>query len=182
MSASTNLIKTENIEFVPYVSENQLKLLQHLIDKDLSEPYSLYTYRYFLNKWPNLCILAMNGEICVGIIICKLERDRQNQMRGYIAMLAVAKEYRNMQLGSTLVKLALVAMQQKHADLVVLETECSNKGALALYEKLNFTRSKRLHKYYLNGGDAFRLKLWFNDPFNENESESEDNVDSTISI
>ena len=37
----------------------------------------------------------------------------------------------------------------------------SNTGALNLYEKLGFYRDKRLLRYYLNGGDAFRLKLWF---------------------
>jgi len=25
-------------------------------------------------------------------------------------------------------------------------------------------RDKRLHKYYLNGNDAYRLKVWFNSP------------------
>ena len=44
---------------------------------------------------------------------------------------------------------------------VALETEAINKGALALYEGLGFIRQKRLHKYYMNGGDAFRLKMWF---------------------
>ena len=43
---------------------------------------------------------------------------------------------------------------------VVLETEITNKGALALYERLDFIRDKRLHAYYMNGVDAFRLKLW----------------------
>jgi len=43
---------------------------------------------------------------------------------------------------------------------VVLETELKNVGAMALYENLGFTRDKRLYRYYLNGGDAFRLKLW----------------------
>lgn len=36
----------------------------------------------------------------------------------------------------------------------------SNKGALRLYGNLGFAKDKRLAKYYLNGGDAFRLKLW----------------------
>ena len=31
----------------------------------------------------------------------------------------------------------------------------------SLYEGLGFVRDKRLHKYYLNGNDAFRLKVWF---------------------
>ncbi|PRD28819.1 UNVERIFIED_CONTAM: N-alpha-acetyltransferase 30 [Trichonephila clavipes] len=43
---------------------------------------------------------------------------------------------------------------------VVLETEITNKPALKLYENLGFVRDKRLFRYYLNGVDALRLKLW----------------------
>lgn len=43
---------------------------------------------------------------------------------------------------------------------VVLETEITNKAALRLYENLGFVRDKRLFRYYLNGVDALRLKLW----------------------
>jgi peptide alpha-N-acetyltransferase len=45
-------------------------------------------------------------------------------------------------------------------DEVMLEAELTNVGALALYEKLGFARDERLGRYYLNGGDAYRLKLW----------------------
>ena len=45
----------------------------------------------------------------------------------------------------------------------VLEAEASNTNAIALYESLGFFRDKRLEKYYLNGGDAYRLKKWFPD-------------------
>lgn len=47
------------------------------------------------------------------------------------------------------------------ATQVVLETEVTNGGALKLYTKLGFSKNERLIKYYLNGVDAFRLKLWF---------------------
>jgi ribosomal protein S18 acetylase RimI-like enzyme len=47
---------------------------------------------------------------------------------------------------------------------VVLETETTNEAALKLYENLGFARHKRLLKYYLNGVDAFRLKLWLRLP------------------
>jgi len=43
---------------------------------------------------------------------------------------------------------------------IVLETEITNKSALRLYENLGFVRDKRLFRYYLNGVDALRLKLW----------------------
>lgn len=47
---------------------------------------------------------------------------------------------------------------------VTLEAEVTNKGALALYGRLGFIRAKRLFRYYLNGVDAFRLKLLFPQP------------------
>lgn len=47
---------------------------------------------------------------------------------------------------------------------VVLEAEVTNSAALSLYENLGFVRDKYLHRYYLSGVDAYRLKLWLNDP------------------
>ena len=58
------------------------------------------------------------------------------------------------------VKKAIEAMVEDDADEVVLETEITNKPALKLYENLGFVRDKRLFRYYLNGVDASRLKLW----------------------
>lgn len=52
-------------------------------------------------------------------------------------------------------------MLADNADEVVLETEMRNEPALRLYENLGFVRDKRLFRYYLNGVDALRLKLWF---------------------
>lgn len=63
-------------------------------------------------------------------------------------------------VGSTLVQMALQKMKEEGAHEVVLETEISNTGALGLYQNLGFLRVKRLLRYYLNGVDAFRLKLF----------------------
>ena len=46
------------IEYVVYVSEVQMPDIMRLITKDLSEPYSIYTYRYFIHNWPKLCLLV----------------------------------------------------------------------------------------------------------------------------
>ncbi|RIA87761.1 acyl-CoA N-acyltransferase [Glomus cerebriforme] len=150
---------TNDITYVPYSSELQLPGIMSLIENDLSEPYSIYTYRYFINNWPNLCFMAMNQETCIGVIICKLDRHRE-ALRGYIAMLAVKKEFRKKKIGTTLVKIVINAMKQQNADEIVLETEYTNLGALSLYHNLGFIRDKRLYRYYLNGVDAFRLKLF----------------------
>ena len=38
--------------------------------------------------------------------------------------------------------------------------QASNLGAQALYSKLGFVKDEKMSKYYLNNGDAYRLKLW----------------------
>lgn len=64
-------------------------------------------------------------------------------------------------------------MIQMGCNEIVLEAEATNKGALALYEKLGFVRDEKLTRYYLNGNDAFRLKLWI-DIYNHLEEEVEE--------
>lgn len=151
---------TSIIQYVQYQDERQMPMIMKIIQKDLSEPYSIYTYRYFIHNWPKLCFLAMHEDKCVGAIVCKLDLHRKVVRRGYIAMLAVDKEYRKQGIGSTLVKKSIQEMILGEADEVVLETEVTNKPALQLYEALGFVRDKRLFRYYLNGVDALRLKLW----------------------
>lgn len=56
--------------------------------------------------------------------------------------------------------MAIDAMAERSADEIVLETEVTNTASLKLYERLGFLRSKRLHRYYLNGNAAFRLILY----------------------
>ncbi|XP_034999690.1 N-alpha-acetyltransferase 30 [Hippoglossus stenolepis] len=151
---------SHGIRYVRYESELQMPWIMRLITKDLSEPYSIYTYRYFIHNWPQLCFLAMVEQECVGAIVCKLDMHKKMFRRGYIAMLAVDSKHRRKSIGTNLVKKAIYAMVEGDCDEVVLETEITNKSALKLYENLGFVRDKRLFRYYLNGVDALRLKLW----------------------
>lgn len=74
-------------------------------------------------------------------------------------MLAVASPYRGHGVATALVEKAIAAMAKRNADEIVLETEETNKPAMRLYERLGFLRSKKLHRYYLNGNSAYRLVL-----------------------
>ena len=136
---------------------------------ELSEPYPIYTYRYFVQKWPDLCLLAHfegKPDEVIGCIVSKLEHqakpiEHTNKLRGYIAMLAVLPEHRRLGLGRKLVARTIDLMKEKGADEVILETEITNVAALRLYESMGFLRDKRLQSYYLNNNDAFKLKLMF---------------------
>eukprot|EP00624_Nannochloropsis_granulata_P005163 evm.model.NODE_3640_length_4143_cov_23.699493.2 len=100
-----------------------------LVDRDLSEPYSIFTYRYFLCGWPDLCILAYIDDnndsagaaenqldsnktkfgggddwhgTLVGVIVGKADNEGSTDPKGlcgYIAMLAVETSYRRAGIG-----------------------------------------------------------------------------------
>lgn len=111
------------LDYRPFKDESELPALMRLIEKDLSEPYSIYTYRYFISNWPGLCHLVYDrrnsdglnhddddngGGRLVGVIIGKMAMHRCSQrMRGYIAMLAVHKDYRKAGIGMVTVDSAL---------------------------------------------------------------------------
>jgi hypothetical protein len=55
----------EGLRFVQYELEKEhvyLDPIRKLISKDLSEPYSIYVYRYFLNQWGDLCYMVSSVE------------------------------------------------------------------------------------------------------------------------
>eukprot|EP01133_Synstelium_polycarpum_P005299 gene5299-6144_t len=141
------------------------EVLDKIKEDELSEPYTIFTYRFFLNNWPELCFLAHDNEDrLVGIIISKTSIHRQLE-RGYIGMVVVDKKYRRLGIGSKLVKLTIVKLQEVKCDEVVLETITTNTQAIALYENLGFVRMKRLFRYYTMGTDAIRLLLPLTDRF-----------------
>ncbi len=62
MDADTSKSKEEPelryIQYEPATEEQFLPAIRQLISKDLSEPYSIYVYRYFLYQWGHLCYMV----------------------------------------------------------------------------------------------------------------------------
>ncbi|KAH9922300.1 acyl-CoA N-acyltransferase [Epithele typhae] len=141
------------IVYRQYSGESELPHIMALVQHELSEPYVIYTYRYFLQQWPHLAFLAYPSQSSdpVGVVRCCEQ--------GYIAMLSVHKNWRKRGIASTLVRRSIDIMKKHGVEEVVLETEFDNAAALSLYESLGFMREKRLFRFYLNGKDAFRLVL-----------------------
>jgi len=58
---SERLQQIDGVQYVCYKNEQQMKDIMRLIQNDLSEPYSIYTYRYFIHNWPKLCFLVSHS-------------------------------------------------------------------------------------------------------------------------
>lgn len=53
------------VRFVRYDIQQEARLLdpvRSLISKDLSEPYSIYVYRYFLFQWAEFCWMVWHSK------------------------------------------------------------------------------------------------------------------------
>ncbi|AAZ12300.1 N-acetyltransferase, putative [Trypanosoma equiperdum] len=156
--------------------EEVMNFIVQLFTKELTEPYSSFTYEYFIFGWPDLTIVAYgyDGEDVpdasvkgkrVGAVVSRVSRKHiDSPLRGYVAMFAVIPEFRGFRLGSRLVTLTIELMREKGCDEVYLETPTNNERALSLYLNLGFAKSKFLPRYYLDHSDAVRLKLWLKDP------------------
>lgn len=53
---------TSDLRYIRYehgLEKQYLPAIRALISKDLSEPYSIYVYRYFLYQWSHLCFMVL---------------------------------------------------------------------------------------------------------------------------
>jgi peptide alpha-N-acetyltransferase len=164
--------------------QDYLAAIVQLLMKSLSEPYNCFTYEYFFAGWPDLGLVgfgaecenrpdpSFQGEI-VATVVSKVSRKSPDKLlRGYIAMLAVAEHFRGFRLGEKLVTMTVHLMKKKKVEEVALETPTSNTAALHLYRSLGFAKTKFLNRYYLDGQDAVRLKLWLKSPFEAPDASS----------
>jgi N-alpha-acetyltransferase 30 len=137
---------------------------------------SVFTYRYFLERFPELCILACPADKPnepIGCVVGKVDAEDVTvatddggtatiaERTGYIGMLAVMASHRRLGIGASLVHQVLRRMKSMGCVSVTLETEVSNAAAQRLYQDaFGFIREELLVRYYLNWGDAYRLRLW----------------------
>lgn len=128
----------------------------------LKTPLVVYKNAQNANQEHYVQVLDPTTSALIGVVISKLEVHQSHSpptMRGYIAMLAVSSTYRGKGIATELVRRTIDKMRERGADEVVLETEEGNDGAMKLYERLGFARSKKLWRYYLSGSGAYRLVL-----------------------
>lgn len=61
----------DELYFETFSDERDLEPIIKLVEQDLSEPYSIYTYRFFIYEYPKMCIMVIVRWVTLKcILIC----------------------------------------------------------------------------------------------------------------
>jgi hypothetical protein len=59
----SSLEEDEEIRYIPFDGEHRLKDIMGMMEDMLSEPYSIFTYRFFVMNWPQLSFIVCDVDI-----------------------------------------------------------------------------------------------------------------------
>jgi len=113
------------------------------------------------NSHPESFIVAESQGSIIGYIMCRLEHGFSDlkklrfARKAHIISVAVMPEARRLGIASGLVKEALSALWNLHADECFLEVRVTNDAAIRLYEKLGFQIARTIQRYYYDSSDAY---------------------------
>jgi peptide alpha-N-acetyltransferase len=70
------------IQYEHALEKQYLPSIRALISKDLSEPYSIYVYRYFLYQWGDLCFMVFPS---LFLRCCRLSPAQSDEFPRHLA-------------------------------------------------------------------------------------------------
>jgi ribosomal-protein-alanine acetyltransferase len=118
------------------------------------EAYSRETFEYLLTAPESVSFrAAAPGGAMVGFVIGLVEPDHT----GHITTVGVAPDHRRRHLAKRLMSEVEKGFRQRNVRLVRLEVRSLNIPAQKLYERLGYSVTQRLPKYYSNGGDGLLM-------------------------
>jgi [ribosomal protein S18]-alanine N-acetyltransferase len=134
---------------------DQLEAVVELDRLCLGGMWTIDGYRRELDS-PNSDLLILQSEasqiLGVGCVWAILEE-------AHITMLAIDPQYQRQGLGLALLHALLGSAQQRGLEWATLEVRVSNRGAIALYERLGFESVGERKRYYQNPEEN-ALILW----------------------
>jgi ribosomal-protein-alanine acetyltransferase len=118
------------------------------------EAYSRETFEYLLTAPEAVAYRAATSSgAMAGFVIGLVEPDHT----GHITTVGVAPEHRRRQLANRLMAEVERGFKQRQVRLVRLEVRSLNIPAQKLYQRLGYSVTQRLPKYYSNGGDGLLM-------------------------
>ena len=114
-----------------------LNLWQSLPGLGLSSADKQDSINHFLERNPNTCFIAKDGDRIIGTVL-----GGSDGRRGYLYHLAVHKEYQRLGLGRQLSEKCLASLKSQGSQKCHIFVIRSNKAGLRFWEKLGWLLRK----------------------------------------
>lgn len=125
------------------------------IEKEsFTNPYEKNILQFLYNIGSGF-LVAEDEELILGYIIFSLKEENQ----GNIISIAVAKKFRNQNIGSALLQTAINILKAFNTEIIYLEVKLSKQGAINFYNKFGFKKKEVLKSYYEDGSDGISMYL-----------------------
>eukprot|EP00917_Polyrhabdina_sp_WS-2016_P020409 GHVP01043694.1.p2 GENE.GHVP01043694.1~~GHVP01043694.1.p2 ORF type:complete len:145 (-),score=18.20 GHVP01043694.1:1000-1434(-) len=111
-----------------------------------------YDYSFYISSLigaMSSCYVADQDNEIVGYIIGELDGYRMK-----VVSLAVKLPWRNLSIAKNLINLCEISLKNRGATYSLLQVRVSNKAAISLYTRLDYSIEEISKSYYGNGEDA----------------------------
>ena len=96
------------LKFRPYRDDRDLHDIRELFASEFSEPYQVWTYRFFAEQYPSLTFFATHEDKIVACCMCMLQSEYKQRVQGYIGMICVEDQWKRSKIGQHMAELAFV--------------------------------------------------------------------------
>jgi RimJ/RimL family protein N-acetyltransferase len=131
----------------------------------VSEPSEAFFIGEMIRDGDGLVLVAEAGGDMIGNVLVSLERNVASAHIGTLSI-CVADEWRDVGIGSALVRAAVDWARERGLLKVALGVFPDNERAIAVYERAGFVREGLRRRQYRGPGNALRdelLMAWFPD-------------------
>lgn len=122
-----------------------------------AEAFSRHQLQYLINTKTAIAYVAEADGAVAGFVIGLTNRNRFGRY-GRVYTLDVDDGYRRRGIGMILMDALLDGLRREGCTSCFLEVKTDNAKAIALYEKMGFTRSRLVPDYYSDGVHALKMK------------------------
>ncbi len=137
------------IYFIRKFREEDLLDVLNIANESLTENYIPELFLDIHRTWPEGFLVAVAKDV-VGFIAGIKQRTEAR-----ILLLAVGREFRNMGIGSALMRRFITICKSEGMLSVRLEVRTKNLRAIEFYKKFGFNIISYVPNYYTNGDDAY---------------------------
>jgi N-terminal acetyltransferase B complex catalytic subunit len=132
----------------PFTVDDLFRFNTINLDSRLTETYNMRFYLSYLNQWPELFLaLDSPGGILMSYLIAKVE-GKGTDWHGHVTAVTVSPYFRRLGLAKSLMNHLERVSEERKCYFVDLFVRVSNTLAISMYNRLGYTKYRRILNYY----------------------------------